>query len=372
MSGLTLAHVDPHLVGMHPVRLQHAFALLDQAVKSKVIPGAVALVGRKGKIVGQHVVGYSYQSHDQKIPTQWNTVYDCASLTKVVVTLPLLLVLLERGELTLDDSVSSFIPAFSSSEKDHVTIKHLLTHTSGLASYRNLYADRRSKEEILQAVYSEDLLSTPGKNMVYSDLGYIILGEIIAKVLGLSLDKAAQQYIFQPLDMTESGFCPSQELKARIAATEFIPDAGDYKWGVVHDENAHALGGVSGHAGLFSTAEDLAKYAIMWLSQGKAGDETIFSPVTILEATQSQTKDISAQRGLGWVLKGDAFDVSGDLFSAENYNHTGFTGTSICIDPRHDLFAILLTNRVHFGRNISINYLRKRFHNALMASIYNQ
>jgi CubicO group peptidase (beta-lactamase class C family) len=347
---------------------QRAYDVLNNAFIEKQIPSAVAVIGLNGKVVDTHSVGHLI-SGNKTYPTNLDTIYDCASLTKVVVTLPLALMLVEKGLLSLEEPVASFIPGFSSQGKSTVTIKHLLTHTSGLTSYRNMYSQGLSVEQIKEQIYHQALEYTPGSKVVYSDLGFILLGDIISHILHLSLDEAAFQFIFQPLGMRNTLFCPPAELKERIAPTEYRKALGTYQWGEVHDENALALGGVCGHAGMFSTALDLANYATMWLKKGSWGSQQLISSASVTAATSNYTSHLSSARGLGWVLKGDSYDVSGELLSESCFGHTGFTGTSIWLDPKLDLFIILLTNRVHFGRDISINDLRRRFHNAVAACI---
>jgi CubicO group peptidase (beta-lactamase class C family) len=235
-------------------------------------------------------------------------------------------------------------------------VKHLLTHTSGFAAYKDLHSHGWTAEQIGAAVLGEGLAYKCGAGYIYSDLNYITLGEIASLLLGLPLDVAARKYVFEPLSMHDSGYRPAESLKPRIAATEFID--GGFRWGEVHDENAWAMGGVSGHAGLFSTASDLAKYAAMWLNRGRHGDGSVLSDAAVAAAMRSYTGGLlNANRGLGWVLKGDFWDASGDLFSPQAFGHTG-------------IFAVLLTNRVHFGREKSVARLRDCFHNAVAASVY--
>lgn len=360
----------PSEVRISPTRLRRAFSLLDSEVKNGTIPGAAALVGRHGRIAGSHVAGWAYVSEDRREAVQTDTIYDCASLTKVTVTLPLILMLLDQGVIHLDEAVADIIPAFATHDKSSVTLKQLLTHTSGLADHRKFYLHYRTPEQIRAAIYNEQLAYPPGTKMVYSDLGYIVLGEIVTRVLGCPLDKAAEEYLFQPLGMKDSWFRPPEKVRNRIAATEYRDWLGRHQRGEVHDENASALGGVSGHAGLFSTIHDLARYAAMWLAKGSWGGKVILSAATVEEATRCQTEGLRAKRGLGWVLKGDQWDASGDLFSPSTYGHTGFTGTSMWMDPERDLFVILLTNRVHYDRYQPIAKLRACFHNAVAASTY--
>jgi serine-type D-Ala-D-Ala carboxypeptidase len=354
---------------INPDRLAEAFQLIDRETERGEIPGGVALVGLGGEIVGTHVAGNAEAGENGTRPASFDTIYDCASLTKVAVTLPLILMLLDRGIVQLNDTVSSYIPEFAANDKEHITLKHLLTHTSGLESFLDMYSNGWSADEIKHFVYHLVLKYEPGTQMVYSDFGFILLGEIISIVTGMRLDQAADKLLFKPLGMIDSCFCPPEILKPRIASTEFDVKLGRYKCGEVHDDNAFALGGVSGHAGLFSTAEDLAKYAAMWLANGNHLGTRLLSPASVEAATRTWTGGLKANRGLGWVLKGDQWDASGDFFSERSYGHTGFTGTSIWVDPATDMFAVLLTNRVHFGREKSVVRLRACFHNAVAASL---
>jgi serine-type D-Ala-D-Ala carboxypeptidase len=359
----------PEEQGMDGDRLKKAFLLLDRETERGEIPGGVAVVGRHGRIVGTYKSGHSIATDFAKIAVQEDTIYDCASLTKVVITLSLILILLDNGELRLNDPACLYIPAFAENGKSEITIKQLLTHTSGFPSGAivNLYAYGWTLDQIKAVVWSHGLKYEPGKGYEYSDLNYITLGEIASVVLGMTLDAAAQQYIFEPLDMRESGYRPSETLKPRIAATEYL--FGSYRWGEVHDKNTWAMGGVSGHAGMFSTAPDLAKFSAMWLNKGRFPGGRLFSQSVVEVATRCHTGHLNSSRGLGWVLKGDKWDASGDLSSSLSYGHTGFTGTSLWMDPATDVFAVLLTNRVHFGRDKSVAWLRDCFHNAVTAAI---
>jgi CubicO group peptidase (beta-lactamase class C family) len=358
--------VRPEAVLMDSERLAAAFRLLDEAIARGDTPGGVALAGRNGRVVGIYAAGEAHPG--EGIPAAPDTIYDCASLTKVAATLPLMLMLVDRGLVRLSDPVAFYLPEFAAEGKESVTVKQLLTHTSGLPSYMNLHAHGWSPEEIKRIVLAQKLAHEPGSKMVYSDLGFIVLGELIAAVLGQPLDQAARSLVFEPLGMRDTGYLPAERLRARIAATEFRQSLGAHKWGVVHDENADAMGGVSGHAGLFSTAADLAKYACMWLAGGLYNGRSVLSRAAVETAVQSHTPGLPANRGLGWALKGDPWDSSGDWSSPASYGHTGFTGTSIWIDPARGCFAVLLTNRVYYGREKSVVRLRHLFHNAVAAS----
>lgn len=368
---MDLPQATPEQLGINADKLQRAFRLLDREKDAGEIPGGVALVGRNGAIARTYAVGDSIISKDTNLKVTEDTFYDCASLTKVMSTLPLILQLIDCGELRLKDTVSRYFPEFTGNGKEEVTVKHLLTHTSGLQAFKDLHSHGWTPEQIRVAVLGESLSHACGNSYVYSDFNYIILGELVAKLFSMPLDEAANRYVFEPLGMRDTSYRPANGLQSRIAATEFM--GGAYRWGEVHDENAWAMGGVSGHAGVFSTAKDVAKYAAMWLNDGKpAGDGHghVLSGASVAAATRSYTEDkVNANRGLGWVLKGDVWDASGDLFSSRSYGHTGFTGTSVWMDPDSSVFAVLLTNRVHFGREKSVVRLRDCFHNAVAASI---
>ncbi|HEX7065231.1 MAG TPA: serine hydrolase domain-containing protein [Bacillales bacterium] len=367
---MELPRKAPEQVGINEDKLKRAFGLLEGEVKKERIPGATTIVGRYNQIVGTYFTGDSLIEDTVRHPVNLDTIYDCASLTKVVATLPLILTLVEKGYLDLNEPVSTYLSEFEKGKKAFITIRHLLTHTSGMKSFVSGQFKGWTPGEIKQYIYVQELEYEPGAQVVYSDLGFIVLGEIASVILGESLDQAVTKYIFNPLGMEESQFNPPAHLKKRIAATEFRENLGRHQQGEVHDERASALGGVSGHAGLFSTVNDLAKYASMWLNKGRnAQGGSILSPLTIEASLKNYTAPLDGNRGLGWVLRNDSFDAAGDFFSASSFGHTGFTGTSIWMDPESDLFVVLLTNRVHFGRGKSIARLRRIFHNAVASSI---
>ncbi|WP_164667991.1 serine hydrolase domain-containing protein [Virgibacillus doumboii] len=350
-------------------QLKNAFAILANEIEAKRIPGAVSIVGTGNRIIDKFASGKLMTDGTVNNYVDEDTMFDCASLTKVVITMPLVLKLIEQGEIELSEPVSTYISVFEKGDKSLINIRHLLTHTSGLKPHVSKDFTNWKPEEVKEYIYSVELDSYPGERVIYSDVGFIVLGDIIEIILNKPLDKAAEEYIMNPIGMEDTYYNPPKHLKSRIAATEFRTDLGRYQWGEVHDEKAQVLGGVSGHAGLFSTAHDLALYAQMWLNNGWIGETLIIPPVIVENAIKSYTASLNGNRGLGWVLKGDALDASGDLFSQYSYGHTGFTGTSLWIDPENELFVVLLTNRVHLGRNNSIFRLRKEFHNAVMASV---
>ncbi|MBB6672127.1 beta-lactamase family protein [Cohnella nanjingensis] len=348
----------------------NALATLDQAIADGETPGGVIAIGRNGQRLEYAAGDTAVRGGAACFPVRTDTLYDCASLTKIVVTLPLALQLLDEGRMRLDDPVERFIPEFAANGKSSVTVRQLLTHTAGLAPFADMHSHGWSLEEIMDFVTGQSLAYEPGTQVVYSDFGFILLGRLISNVLGLPLDEAAAKRIFEPLGMTDTRFCPPPEDRPRIAPTEHYPYEPGPRWGVVHDENAGAMGGVSGHAGLFSTARDLTRYATMWLNEGEWEGKRLLSRSSVRLAVRNQTAPAAGgNRGLGWVLKGDRWDASGDLLSERSYGHTGFTGTSLYVDPAAGLTVVLLTNRVHLGRDKSVVRLRACLHNAIAASL---
>jgi CubicO group peptidase (beta-lactamase class C family) len=318
----------------------------------------------------EYAAGAAVTGPAGSLPAGKDTIYDCASLTKVIVTLPLVLMLIDQGSVCLDDPVRLWLPQFAESGKSAVTVRQLLTHTAGFPPHSNLHSHGWTKEQVLERALETQPVYEPGSRVIYSDLGYIALGCLVSALFGEPLDRAAGRRLFGPLGMNASCYCPPARLRPRIAATEHYPDEAGPRWGTVHDENALAMGGVSGHAGLFSTAADLTRYASMWLGGGRLDGKRLLSQSAVDLALRNHTASIEGgERGLGWVLKGDPFDASGDLLSAASYGHTGFTGTSLYIDPMLGLSVVLLTNRVHFGRDKSVVRLRAAFHNAVAGAV---
>jgi serine-type D-Ala-D-Ala carboxypeptidase len=341
-----------------------AARLVDRAIDAGLIPGAVLAAGRgTGEPVLLHVAGDAQRDAAAQRPMTADTVFDLASLTKVVATLPAVLCLADRGAIGLDEPVDRYLPAFAGPGKDQVTVRHLLLHTSGLPSHRTYYEHLRGRAAVLAAAMAEPLIERPGTAFAYSDVGFIVLGELAATVAGCGLDELVQDVVCAPLGMAATRYLPPAGWAGRIAATEINGTAA--KVGVVHDENAEALGGVAGHAGLFGTAGDLARYAAAWAASG--------SPPGGLraEALRCQTEGLGGRRGLGWGLRRDKYDNMGDGWPSSGAGHTGFTGTSLSVDPVSGLWAVLLTNAVHFGRGPehSVIGLRKQVHAAVAADL---
>lgn len=336
------------------------------AIGSRLIPGASAALYYRGTVI-RYAAGLASTSPEEQ-PSTLDTLYDCASLTKITVTLPLILTLCEQGKLTLDDPASRYLPELKSELSSRMTIRQLLAHTSGLPPAHNFYSPPWSLERILAYIGEEAPVQHPAGRAVYSDLGFILLGVIASRLYDMPLDQAANQILFVPLRMNNSMFRPNHKLAGRIAATEWSEELNGYWKGVVHDENARAMGGVSGHAGLFSTSSDLLRYACSWLQKPGEDGLSPLSPGIRQEAVRLQTPAAGeSRRGLGWVLKGDPADVAGGNWSETAFGHTGFTGTSLYIDPPRELAVVLLTNRVHYGRQQSINKLREAFHHAAVS-----
>ena len=346
-----------------PTALRRVEGLLRRAAEEREVPGLVASCGIGANVVWQMAAGEAESAPYDVRPMTLDTVFDLASLTKVVATLPVILSLVEEGRVVISDPAALYLPEFVGEGKAEVTVGHLLSHTAGLIAGREFYRTTAGPA-LLAAALAEPMVAAPGERTVYSDIGFMMLGEIAARVSGKSLADAARERVFEPLGMDGTGYLPDPSLRPRIAATEVKPGRDLPKVGVVHDENAEALGGVAGHAGLFAPIADLGRYAAMWVGEGPA----VLSPWMRARAVEGHTP-APWRRGWGWVLKGDGMDHTGDLWPATTIAHTGFTGTCFAADPATGIWAILLTNRVHFGRQVEVRRLRARFHNALAAAV---
>jgi CubicO group peptidase (beta-lactamase class C family) len=308
-------------------------------------PGASVVIGRNGYAVYQKGFGKLGWTTSSARVTADRSIYDLASLTKVVGTTTAAMVLYDQGRLDLDAAVSTYLPAFSGGWKDSVTVRHLLTHRSGLPAGRDLWRIARTPDEARAAVLSTNLECKPGQCYIYSDLGADVLGFVIEAVAGESLDVFLHDKVFEPLGMNDTFFRPADSLTYRIAPTEIAPPRGYPLKGEVHDENAYALGGVAGHAGLFSTAADLSIFAQMMLNGGSYNGVRVLSDTTVALFTRRA----AGTRALGWDTA-DGDGGSGKFLDSRAYGHTGYTGTSIWIDPERQMFVLLLTNRVHAAR----------------------
>ena len=333
-----LPHVVPESVGMSATRLARIDEVVSRGISAGGFPGAAVVVGRHGAIVWERGYGSLDWQSGARVDAE-HTMYDLASLTKVVATTAAAMVLVDRGKLRLDERVTHYLPAFSGGGKDAVTIRDLLMHRSGLPAGRDLPGRGNRSDAARTAVLATPLIRPPDSVTEYSDLGLDVMGFVIEHITREPLDEFVRRTVYGPLGMRSTMFRPAPALRARIA-----PTAGSLARGEVHDGSARALGGVAGHAGLFSTAGDLAVFAQLMLDGGAAGRTRLFADSIAREFTQPDA-DL---RGLGWqTCPGDG--SCGQYLSTHAFGHTGFTGTSMWIDPERDLFVIVLTNRV-YGR----------------------
>ncbi len=363
-----MQHTDPEDVGMDPRLGERVDAIVLQALAEGAAPGAAVAIGRHGRLV--HLAGYGrLDPRDGFGPVTDSSIYDLASLTKVMATTTAIMMLVDEGRLNLNAPVSSYLPEWGGSpDKDRITVRNLLLHDAGLMAYSPLFTQVRGRRAYLQRIAALPLEYSPGTSSVYSDFGPILLGFIVERITGQPLDVFAQERIFKPLGMRDTGFNPIwwlemtnggdgvdgdgevwAALRARIA-----PSERDTLWrlrhlqGNVHDENAYALGGVAGHAGLFSSARDLVIFVQMMLSGGTWSGRRLVREETVRIFTRRFST--ASSRAFGWDTPSEE-SSAGDYFSSSSYGHTGFTGTSIWIDPERDVFLILLTNRVNPSRN---------------------
>ncbi len=341
-------------------------AVLDAAIRDSAFPAAYAIVGRKSGVVTEYGAGHINWGNTPT-PTQ-HTLWDMASLTKVVSLTSAMMQLVEQGRVSLDAPVQRYLPSWTGPNKERVTIRHLLTHSSGLPAWRPVYKEAVDPPSALRLVYDTPLDTLPGARMVYSDLGAILLGEVVRAVTGEALDAYTAKHVFGPLKMSFTRYLPAAADSAHIAPTEVDPWRQRHLRGEVHDENAFALGGVSAHAGLFSCAHDLARLARAYLNGGTLDGARIFSAATIAQFTAVQDS-LFSNRALGWETP-TGTNSAGRLMKRPAFGHTGFTGTSIWIDPSSDLFVILLTNRVNPTRaNTKITRVRQALADAAVATL---
>jgi CubicO group peptidase (beta-lactamase class C family) len=327
----------------------------------------VLAVGKDGFLV--HLKAQGRLTYDEGAPAvRPDTIYDLASLTKVVATTTMAMTLVDEGRLDLARPVSAFLPAFRGGDKDRVTVFHLLTHSSGIDWWAPLYKDLKGQAAYLDRIQAMPLVYEPGTKSLYSDLGIILLGEILERVAGEPLQAFAARRLFEPLGLRDTRFRPGPELRARIAPTERDPWRGRVLQGEVHDENAFALGGVAPHAGLFGPAEELSRVAQMLLDGGVYDNRRLVSRATV-ERFVSRAGIPGSSRALGWDTPSEG-SSAGTLLSPRSFGHTGFTGTSMWMDPDRRLFVVLLTNRVHPTReNNAIREVRRAVADAVVRAL---
>lgn len=359
-------------------------AVIAESIGRKELPGAVVLVGRHGKIVWRKAYGARAVEPQREAMTA-DTIFDLASLTKVVATTTSIMILIEQGKVRLSDPVVQFIPEMKGEGRDAITIEQLMTHVSGFAPDFDLRDRWTGYDEAIKRLSREPLRNQPGTRFVYSDINYIALGEVVHRVSGMMLDEFARRNIFGPLGMRDTGFRPDAKLRARIAPTEnrrgqmnYLGDNGadagaageEWLRGQVHDPTSFRMNGVAGHAGLFSTADDLAIFCQMLLNGGVYNGVRVLGPMTIAALTQPRAvSESGAARGLGWDVASSFSANKGDLFPLGSFGHTGFTGTSIWIDPASDSFVVFLSNRVHPDGKGDVGPLRGRVASIIASSI---
>jgi len=324
------------------VRLSGVDSIIQQSIADGNIPGAVLVVGHNGTVVYRKAYGMRSLEPHREVMTI-DTIFDLASLTKVIATTTAAMQLFEQGKFRMNDSVSKYLPEFAQNGKDDITIRQLMTHYSGLAPDLDLTTPWEGKNTAYQLAFVMPPETVPGSGFVYSDINFIMMGALVERISGETLDAYTAKRIFTPLKMLHTRFLPPASWRPRIAPTQY--DENDHMLrGVVHDPTARRMGGVAGHAGLFSTGDDLAKFAQMLLN----GGDGILSGATIQKMTQPETPpDAPILRGFGWDIDSPFSTNRGELFPVGSYGHTGFTGTSIWIDPTTNSYVILLTNSVH-------------------------
>jgi CubicO group peptidase (beta-lactamase class C family) len=371
----------PEAVGLFSSRLNYIDEAVAASMQAKEIPGAVVLVARHGRIGYLKAFGdRAVQPNPEPMPA--DTLFDMASMTKVMATTPSIMVLVENGSIRLGDKVKRYLPKFTGGGKDNITVHQLLTHFSGLRPDFDLSKQWEGYDAAMEELWKETTQSEPGKEFAYSDLNFITLGEIARVVSGRTLDIFARENVFEPLGMSETAFNPPAAWRPRIAPTESRRHTLEYlkgQWtsavsdeilrGEVHDPTAWRMGGVAGHAGLFSSARDVAIYAQTLLNRGLFQGKRILSPAGIYAMTGPESPHNSLQvRGFGWDIDTNYSSPRGDLFK-DGYGHTGFTGTSLWVLPQADAFVVILSNRVHPDGKGDATHLRGVIANIMATAI---
>jgi len=372
----------PAEAGLSAAQMKLVEDLMNDSLRRGDIPGAVVIVGRRGRVVLRQAFGSS-QIVPRRLPMTEDALFDAASLTKPVATATSFMVLVEQGRISLTEKVRDHIPEFEpaagaeeSAAPEPVRIWHLLTHTSGLPSYvpsteaediETMFGPSLATEDLVKAIARLPRSGPPGRDFRYSCLGYITLAHILQKVTGRSLADFAAEHIFKPLGMRHTTFNPSPALREKCVPTQVLK--GEPLRGVVHDPLARLQGGVSGNAGLFTTADDLAVFCQMLLDGGAFRGRRVLSPLSVRRMTEVFPAASFAGRGLGWDLDSAYATSGGDLFGPKSYGHTGYTGTSIWIDPETRTFVLFLSNRVHPDDKGSIVALRSRLANVVAAGV---
>ena len=348
-------------------RFQRAFAILQQGTEEKVFPGAAVAITLNGQLVALNAFGhYTYDNKARSV--QVDSIFDVASLTKVVATTSMAMLLHERGMLDLDSYLIGTLPEFAVADdrREEVTFRMLLAHSSGLPAWVPLYKKAKNRPSLLEAAESVPFACDPGTKVAYSDVGFILLGEALQEIAASPLETFCQLDVFNRLEMHSTFFNPSKKVKGQILPTSNGQEIRNRViQGEVNDENAFVMGGVAGHAGLFSTAGDLANFAHCLLR----GGTPVFKPETIALFTRREESPAGTSRGLGWDTPTKP-SQSGQYFYPGSFGHLGYTGTSLWIDPERELSVTLLTNRTWpDSKNQGIKELRPRFHDAVIEAV---
>jgi uncharacterized protein YbbC (DUF1343 family)/CubicO group peptidase (beta-lactamase class C family) len=381
----SLPVAPPESVGMSSQHLAYIDEAIADEIAKKQLPGAVVLVGRQGKIVYRKAFGNRALEPNIE-PMTLDTIFDLASLTKVVATATSVMILVERGKVRLGDPVARYIPEFGEMGKKTITIEQLLTHRSGLIADNAIEDYQHGVERAWDNLWKLAPVAEVGSKFIYSDVNFEVLGELVRRVSGKPLNQFAAENIYRPLGMQDTGFVPAKSLQSRIAPTERLSDAerignqnasNEIKRGIVHDPRAYLLGGIAGHAGLFSTADDLARYCQMILSGGSLNGVRVLSQMGVARMTEGRASGGNAVdgivRGLGWDMFTGFSANRGDLFPVGSFGHTGYTGTGLWIDPGSEMFVVFLSNRVHpkldTKKPADVSSLRGRVATIVTASI---
>ncbi|CAN5888476.1 hypothetical protein BH23PLA1_BH23PLA1_04710 [soil metagenome] len=336
--------------GLDPERLSRIDGAVEQAIEAGQVPGAVVIVGQKNEIAYAKAFGHRAIEPEAE-PLTRDTVFDMASLTKPIATATAVMLLVEQGKIRLDASITEYLPELDNQGKDAITIDHLLRHRAGLIPDNPLSDYAGDPETSWKNIAEIDLQAEPGERFRYTDVGFMILGKLVERVSGQSLDEFTREHIFEPIGMMDTGFLPVDGKGFEVPADRIAPTEkhqGEMLRGHVHDPRARALGGVAGHAGLFGKADDLAIYAQTLLNGGLAPNgQRLFAPLTVRAMIDPGDTPNRERRGLGWDVSTGYSSPRGDLFGPRSFGHTGFTGTSIWIDPETETFVVILTSRLH-------------------------
>ena len=353
----------------NPLYLDSLKNFLQISISDSAFPGCAITVGYRNHLLLNEAFGrFTYDP--QSIQDQPNSIFDLASVTKVVATTTIAMILYDQGRLNLDWPVQEVVPEFKGKGKDQVTVRHLLTHTSGLPGWVKFYETMQGKERIVQEICHTDLIYQPGTQTVYSDLGMILMQKILETIAQKPLNLLFEEYVASPLGMNRTFYNPEPKYFNEIVPTEMSEFHHKLVRGFVHDENTFAMGGVSGHAGLFSTAEDLAHFCQMYLNGGIYKFKRILQPETIKLFTARQNLVEGSSRAIGWDTRSEEHSMAGKYMSMQAFGHSGFTGTTVWLDPVNDVFVVLLTNRVYPTReNQKIRRVRPQVHDYVMQAI---